>query len=100
MSLWEMHLKLWMMSLIASGNKSMQPALSRLEKAQIRASSFQTIWASSPTNGKAKTVLNSNWAVPGPGAFPLLTWKCSKQAIVKKHNSKPVDANGYLTCAV
>lgn len=98
MSPWEMDLKIWMMPLIASGNKVMRCGChsERKQSTEKWGSSHGPYGLLQPTAGKAKIQLSCDQALPEQGlslcTFQLFTWKCSKQTIVKQLCEKGADA--------
>lgn len=98
MSPWEMDLKIWMMPLIASGNKVMRRGYhsERKQSAEKWGSSHGPYGLLQPTAGKAKIQLSCDQGLPEQGlslcTFQLFTWKCSKQTIVKQLYEKGADA--------
>ena len=93
-----MDLKIWMMPLIASGNKVMRRGYhsERKQSAEKRGSSHGPYGLLQPTAGKAKIQLSCDQGLPEQGlslcTFQLFTWKCSKQTIVKQLYEKGADA--------
>lgn len=93
-----MDLKIWMMPLIASGNKVMRRGYHSERKQSTKnwGSSHRPYGLLQPTAGKAKIQLSCYQALPGQGlalcTFQLFTWKCSKQTIVKQLCEKEADA--------
>lgn len=85
-----MDLKIWMMPLIASGNKVMRRGYhsERKQSAEKWGSSHGPYGLLQPTAGKAKIQLSCDQGLPEQGlslcTFQLFTWKCSKQTIVKQ----------------
>lgn len=93
-----MDLKIWMMPLIASGNKVMRRGCHSERKQSVEkwGSSHGPYGLLQPTAGKAKIQLSCDRALPEEGlslcTFQLFTWKCSKQTIVKQLCEKGADA--------